>query len=802
VSPARHHQALPEGFLLHWYEIRSVLGQGGFGITYLARDTNLDQPVAVKEFLPVDLATRADDGRVHPVSEEHAGAYEWGMDRFLKEARTLAQFKHPNIVQVYAVFEANNTAYMVMEYEQGRSLADALRFQGLEGEAALRAVLEPILDGLERIHAKGFIHRDIKPDNIYLRDDGSPVLLDFGSARQAAGSSSRTLTALVSPGYAPFEQYDDGRDGETKQGPWTDIYALAATMYRAVAGTGPADAIARANAVMSGEDILVPAVQVGADQYSRAFLAALDRALAFHAHDRPQSIAEWRAILGGDSLRDAPTALAPGTEAPTHVAGSASGARVEAPAPVAAVPGAARGVTAPARRESWYAALAVAVVILGAAAGGWWYLGRAPGSLPSAQGPARVAAGVPAGQAPAAEPPPAIEAAPTIEAAPAIEVAPAIEAAPAIEVAPAIEAAPAVARSAGAPSQAAGRVEAGRRALAAMRLGAPPGDNATEHFTEALALEPGNADALAGLRAVAMQYLGIAERAVARSDRGMAAEYLDKADAVLPGSGVVRQARTRLIGAPGAPPQALPEAGASAAFTDCERCPLMVAIPGGTFVIGEPDPASLQPPSAPVREVAIAPFAIGRDEVTFGQWDACVSDGGCTHRPDDHGWGRGSMPVVDVSFEHARKYVQWLSAKAGRTYRLPSEAEWEYVARGGSDLDYPWGAGQELGHANCWNCLGEDQPQGTMPVGSFAPSALGVHDLAGNAWEWVEDCWNASLDGAPADGSARTDGNCSLRVLKGGSWTNEMSSLRSANRTKQRTTFKRNIVGFRVARSM
>lgn len=219
-----HRNALHTGHKLHWYEIVSILGQGGFGITYLANDPNLDLLVAIKEFLPMELAVRESDSSLHPVSDGHSDTYGWGLDRFLSEAQTLARFRHPNIVRVLSVFEANNTAYMVMEYEQGKSLEDALKFRRIEGEEQLLGLLFPLLDGLELVHAAGFIHRDIKPDNIYMREDGVPVLLDFGSARQALGVATRTLTTLVSPGYAPFEQYNATRDSD-RQGPWTDLFA-------------------------------------------------------------------------------------------------------------------------------------------------------------------------------------------------------------------------------------------------------------------------------------------------------------------------------------------------------------------------------------------------------------------------------------------------------------------------------------------------------------------------------------------------------------------------------------------------
>jgi len=300
--------ALPRGYHLYWYLLERVLGQGGFGITYLARDTNLDQRVAIKEYLPIDVATRRNDATVRARTEAHDERYHWGLERFIREARTLARFDHPNIVRVLSVFEFNNTAYMVMRFEEGSNLAAILEQRGTLPESELLRILLPILDGLELVHNAGFIHRDIKPDNVHVRADGSPVLLDFGSARQPVAHSP-SMTILVAPGYAPFEQYYSS--GES-QGPWSDIYGLGATCYRAISGTAPMDAIARSKGVLgSARDVLAPATAVGAGRYSQRLLKAIDHALEFAERDRPQSIAEWRRELLGDGQQAAPAPIAP-----------------------------------------------------------------------------------------------------------------------------------------------------------------------------------------------------------------------------------------------------------------------------------------------------------------------------------------------------------------------------------------------------------------------------------------------------------------------------------------------------------
>ena len=288
-----HHLALPQGTRIRDFEFHRVLGHGGFGITYLGWNVTLDIPVAIKEYLPTDLAARKGDQSVVPQSSQVVSDFQWGLERFLDEARTLARLQHPNIVRVHQYFEAHGTAYIAMDYVEGEDLSAYLTRKGTLQEAELKGILYPLLDALEVIHGADFLHRDIKPGNIVLRDvDGSPVLLDFGAARQAIGAKSRSVTSIVTPGYAPIEQYSS----RGRQGAWTDIYALGGVCYRALTGQVPDDATDRMR-----QDPLVPVAQRCAGQASRGFLSAIDVALSVDEGDRPQSVAAWRAALEADA---------------------------------------------------------------------------------------------------------------------------------------------------------------------------------------------------------------------------------------------------------------------------------------------------------------------------------------------------------------------------------------------------------------------------------------------------------------------------------------------------------------------
>lgn len=254
-------------------------------------------------------------------------------------------------------------------------------------------------------------------------------------------------------------------------------------------------------------------------------------------------------------------------------------------------------------------------------------------------------------------------------------------------------------------------------------------------------------------------------------------------------------------------------------FRDCADTPELVLLPGGSFRMGELGDSGLTY-ERPVRDVRVAPFAIGRFEVTFMEWDACHADGFCQTRPDDKEWGRGFRPVINVSWVDAQQYVAWLSRKTGQRYRLPTEAEWEYAARAGTQTAFPWGdsAQPACDYANTFDISGRavrpnwfwsmhclDGYGFTSPVGSFPPNPWGLYDMQGNVWEWVQDCWHSDYSDAPADGRAwmgENGGDCRRRVNRGGGWGNHPRTLRVAKRDADAADGFGDAFGFRVVREL
>ncbi|MGB0127135.1 MAG: protein kinase, partial [Rhodocyclaceae bacterium] len=284
--------ALPPGTRLGEFELTGLVGEGGFGIVYLAYDHSLHRTVALKEYMPSALAARTQGVTVSVRSARHEETFNAGLRSFINEARLLAQFDHPSLVKVYRFWEGNGTAYMVMPFYEGPTLKQALKkMPEPPSEEWLKTLLAQLVEALATIHREQCFHRDIAPDNILLLKDGRPLLLDFGAARRVIGDMTQALTVILKPGYAPVEQYAEVP--HMKQGAWTDVYALAAVVYFAIIGKAPTPSVGR---MMN--DTLAPLAQVAAGKYSNAFLRGVDRALAVKPEDRPQSMAELGELLG------------------------------------------------------------------------------------------------------------------------------------------------------------------------------------------------------------------------------------------------------------------------------------------------------------------------------------------------------------------------------------------------------------------------------------------------------------------------------------------------------------------------
>ncbi|MDH5540149.1 MAG: serine/threonine protein kinase, partial [Rhizobacter sp.] len=384
-SPLSVGPALPFGHAVQEFVIEALIGEGGFGIVYLAHDKLLGRKVALKEYMPSNLAMRSADRSVAVRSERHRETFELGLRSFVNEAQLLASFDHPSLVKVYRFWEENGTAYMVMPYYQGPTLKKWLA--GLAkppDERWLLALLAPMIDALEQLHHDHCYHRDIAPDNILLlplqgTQTGAtstvvrPLLLDFGAARRVIGDMTHALTVILKPGYAPIEQYAES--AAMKQGPWTDVYALSAVLYTCVTGHAPAPSVSRIIA-----DEMVPAAVAGAGRYTPPFLEAIDAGLVVRPEARPQSMLALRELFaatshGETTRRRAPKPVEPDPAHRIDPVLAAEQATVAAPPrrrdaarPAASAP------APPSSRAPLLAGLATAALLL-VGAGTWWLTG-------------------------------------------------------------------------------------------------------------------------------------------------------------------------------------------------------------------------------------------------------------------------------------------------------------------------------------------------------------------------------------------------------------------------------------------
>lgn len=394
--------ALPDGTLIEGFRILRQLGEGGFGIVYLAWDAALERHVAIKEYMPASLAVRSHALlEVSVRSERNRPTFDAGLKSFVNEARLLARFDHPALVKVFRFWEANRTAYMAMPYYEGPTLKAALaRSAARPSEDQLRDWLHPLLDALAVLHAAKCYHRDISPDNILLTGAG-PLLLDFGAARRVISDMTQALTAVLKPGFAPIEQYG----AEMLQGPWTDLYALAGVVHFAITGRPPPASVARVV-----RDTLRPLSVSHAGAYGDAFLRAIDTALAIRPEARPQDVAQFRSLLDAEPASEpSPENDSAAPMAPPAPPGPAASA--ESPAPAAPAPPSSAQDRAQPRHKLAYAASALSLVALAGSLA--WLPWRAPDAAPAVRPSSPMAVPAPA-SVPAAAPAAAPASAPSL----------------------------------------------------------------------------------------------------------------------------------------------------------------------------------------------------------------------------------------------------------------------------------------------------------------------------------------------------------------------------------------------------
>ena len=351
------HTLPTNGLIDDRYRIQGVLGEGGFGITYRVWDERLERLVVIKEYLPGDLGVRDSDTLMVIPREQREDQFQYGLNKYLDEAKALAKFQHPNIVRIIDHLETHGTAYIVMEYEEGETLTEQLkRRSNLMSEGEILALIVPLLQGLLKVHDAGLLHRDIKPGNIFIRESGDPLLIDFGAARHALGGQSKSVSAIVTGGYAPPEQYTT----RGKQGPHTDLYAIGAVLYELISGATALESVERSHTISDGEgDPLTPAVQVGQGRISEWLLHLVDRLLHLPSKERPQGCAEVLAEIQAHHQGQGPV-VREARDEPQKTRMVREEERFDDPLPASSPPKRRRKVT-----NVWPAAVMVVLLLVG-----------------------------------------------------------------------------------------------------------------------------------------------------------------------------------------------------------------------------------------------------------------------------------------------------------------------------------------------------------------------------------------------------------------------------------------------------
>ena len=862
---ADHLQA---GFRLDEYEIRRVVHWDSLCAEYEATVAESGSSVIVKEYLPASCATRASGGEVSPTSAAEQGIFDAGLARFLAQYQALRHIRHPAIVPIRECLTANGTGYAVLANPQGETLAARLRGGATLPEGELESLLAPVVAGLARVHQSDLLHGAINLDNIVLQSDETPILLGCGAVSMGSGGPRQTFNPRspsaaghLTAGFAALEQYSE----RGHEGPWTDIYALGAVLYRCVTGVEPPDAPGRAL-----HDDLIPSARAAQGRYSAHLLRGIDAALALRVAERPQNLGVWR-VLPGDSPETKAMPRARMTARRTMTDSVAQGNEQ--------------------RRPNWVLPAVVATALISLLT--WVDTGvlRSSGGEPPAV--AATAAGLnhvgePATDVPDGEPeirsvtnsvqsdsgapeernpgPAAVDV--VMQATPGTKLVgakqPVDKASEPSTPLPTDEPAwqPGIARDAtGETSESVaertGSLEsrkansvvgdhddAGRKVIRpANDVTAAPSPNPQSRSPEPAGARRRDAISGTGRTTVAdvsiknedtetVVLIGNAalEARAASSPSSVAQEIAEvsrgpqpftvssePSDAVVRFAGGGESYETGMLlsagdykivvalagfetwtgtvahgAAPTSRQVTLVKQGRefSDPLTSGGYGPAMVTLSPGVFRMGCVSGVRCFSNELPVREEEVEQgFALSKYEITFDDYDRFASVTGRQPAEAVSGWGRGTNPVINVGWEDAVAYADWLSLETGRLYRLPLESEWEYAARAGGVAPYSWGNLPAEGRARCDGCGGGRNGRRTAPVGSFAPNAWGLHDMHGNVWEWVANC---------PDRPQVSVGECLRRIRRGGSWTHSPRRMRSASRDVTSPSLQSPNTGFRV----
>jgi len=796
---------LAAGFVLDRFTIHSVFASSASVITYRVADNITGSPFMLREFAPRGHVVRGGGGALRAEDESAANVLAAGVARFLADGARAATLNHPGIINVVRWFRANGTAYLVMPWKPGVSLACLFREGRTLGAREALAIAQPLLEALDYLHAHEICFRELDPESILVPETGGALLLGAGDTAVWQDDRSAVDPGDATAMYAAIEQFKP----EFKSGPWTDIYRLAAILQRGITGTAPPTALQRWDAAQSHvPDPLPPIVPpTGESKAWRDIATLIARGLVLEPTARPQSIREWRA-------RISPMAATTDERKPSSYRHYGSEDRqwrpgilfgvflvaiaavavyllfnraneVTSGGDVASRPAQDGGTSSARETERWRQALETNAV-----AGYRKFVEDYPQSIHLEQAQEHIdmledkawekvvgentKAGYEAHLAMFPDGRHATEALARIEEFNQEEA----------RQARAREARIREDDTAWESAKAAGNLTALDDYITAWPGGA--------HVQEARKLRQ---QLQYQLNDSASYDIAAGENTIA-AYRSYIGEFPDGRHVP-----AAQEAVENLTLRPGK------------IFRDCNDCPQMVVIPAGSFWQGSAEGSTFAMSiEKPRHRVVIAdPFAAGIHEITMTQWDACVADDGCDTHPSDNGWGRGARPVMMVSWNDAVQYAGWISAKTGQSYTLPSESQWEYFARAGEESDWLGGsaaaichygniAGNETGFDWRHKLCADDAALSTMPVGSYLANAFGLFDVIGNVAEWTLDCMNLSYLDAPADGSSWSRGMCSSRMTRGGSWFTGTKESRLSARFNLKNGDRNDFTGFRLVR--